>query len=340
MLGTSPVLAQSRCGGDGPQPFNDLDLGTPKATRIVIGQVEEFQFWESRNTLIYRNDRNQIYSYEFQNKWGEYFGNSQIPLSPVVDPSERAILLDRTPYFFLSGYWRSFYLPVQHPKHLFWDRRFLYMLENLPGTAKTSQELRIHTHKAGTNSSRFECRYYVPVGEQYLEGQGASFPVVPFYKVRATPQGNELTLLEMDARTCNVTIRGVYKDPFEGKILSVHRFDTLRSYAVQTDHPTKNLMWDYYSGCEFFDIGKSTLLVPNHSRAIVATWNPAAGLELMNLTTRNRSLYYGPDRLAKVRPRDIALSTQGNRLFFAPDSDSPSISGRHIYEIDVKGLFP
>lgn len=332
---SSAFSMAQRCGGDGPQPFIDLSVLPPKTQVIPTqGSVLEFQLWEGHDSLVYRNERHQIFNRYFKNGVDDQLGVSQVPLSPVVDRSEQAVLLDRAPWFYFRGEWVNFYVPVARPRHLFWNNSSLYMLENAPGTSHRPQQLTIHHLPFGSYQSQPICRVIVPVGTQYLESEGASYPVVPFYTVHATPAGNELSIFHVDASKCTVTSMGTYKDPFEAKILSVHRFGALNAYAIHTDHPTKNLMWDYGTGCHFFDIGKHPPIVPNPSRPLIATWDPQLGLEVMNLSNRNRATYFTGVPFKSVGPRDVQMTTRSDKLYFAPDGN-PS-SGRVVYEVDVK----
>ncbi len=324
-----------RCGGDGPQPFFDLS-DEPTARPIALGgAIEEFQYWERQDTIVYRNDRHQIRARKINSTTDQYLGTSQVPLSPLVDPDEQNLLLDGISSVFNNNFWYSFYLPVGRPKHLFWDLNYLYMLNAIPATGPYSQELQIHRYRLGLKHTRHLCHYYVPVGEEYALAEGASFPIVPFYRVRKGLAGKELSILEMDARTCNVTEYGTYKESFDSKILSVHRFADLRSYAVHMDHPTKNLFWDYGTGCQYYNVGTSPLLVPSHSRPIVGTWG-ATGLELMNLTSRNRGNYFPPAKGTTLRPRDVVMGARNDRLLIAPDTNKTN--GKQLYELDVKDV--
>ncbi len=336
--GQASASPASRCGGDGPQPFTDISVGIPKTKTIPInGEVNDFVYWENRDSVVYRNTRGQIYSRGLANGWEIHYGSSGVALSPVVNATEEAILLDKTTNYYEFGYWHSFYMQAVAPKHLFWEGKYLFMLETVAGTSQYSQQLQSHRYRDGLGSARYLCRYLVPVGEKYLQAEGASYPVVPFYKVRPTPQGNELSIYEMDVRNCNVSLYGTYKDLFEGKILSVHRYGNLKSYAVQTDHPTKNLMWDYGTGCEFFSIGQGQMLFPSHDRAVVGAWVPGTGLELMNLTSKHRAVYFSGASPKTVRPRDLVLAKSRGKALFSPDGEK---TGRQLFEIDVKDILP
>lgn len=324
----------SRCGGDGPSPFFDISIGLPKVLPLTLnGPIADFT--QNGDTLNYRNERNQIFTHSLSNKKHEYLGNSQVPLSSVPDQENGAILLQGAAHFYLNRLWQSFYTSADQIEHLFWERDALYMLDMKPGTVKYSQELRISRFLLGMTFARNMCRALVPVGETYLLGKGAAFPIVPFYRVRPIGNKTELAIFEMDVRNCNVTHYGTYL-PFDAKILSVHRFSANGSYATHTTHPTKNLLWDYHSGCEYYNVGNEPLLVPNYSRPIVAKWNAANGLELMNLTTRSRASYDAPTMAATLRPRDISLGDRGSRLLIAPDS--LQTNGRFLFEIDAKDV--
>jgi hypothetical protein len=326
-----------RCGGDGPQPFHEITSPMPKATALPLhGPVEEFHYWEGRNQIIYRNHRTDIFAKSLSTAWEAYLGKSQVAFSPVQDGLEEAVLLDRIPAYFFRGVWHNFYIPVARPRHLFWERNFLFLLENQKPTASHAQELIVHRYRMGLQSARPHCRFVVKKGERLEEAEGAQYPYVPFYGVTTSGQGKFLTIYEMDVRTCDVAAVGTYTEPFEADILSVHHFAMLGARAVHTNHATKSLLWDYGSGCEYYDIGQNVPLIPNYSRPIVAVFDKDKGLELMNLTSRNRAVFFPPGQVKSLRARDIRLATHSNRLLFAPEIDVTY--GRMLLEVDVKEI--
>lgn len=327
-----------RCGGDGPQPFLDLTGAAPKTKVVPVkGSIKEFLYWEHRDSLVYRNERNEVLSYSFGSHHTAYFGGSQAALSPVIDAKESMLLLQGVNWLFTTdGWWRNYYSSADRPQHLFWDGKLLYDLDDQQFGPKYPQQLNIHRYRVGFSSARPLCQWKAPVGKVFKLAEGSEFPNLTLYTVEKSAQGNKVTLYEMDVRTCTVKNGFAYSDLFDGDILAVHRFVKLNSYAIHVDHPTKNLMWDYGTGCHYYDIGKGPALVPNHSRPIVATWDASDGLKVMNLKMRSRGEYFAGSKFKSLARRDVWLQDRGDELFFAPVLEQDG--SKMVLELDASEI--
>jgi hypothetical protein len=335
-------LERARCGGDGPQPFFELSDLQPKSKVLhTRGNVREFLYWETRNALVYRNDYRELRAHYFQDKVDKYFSPMSLPLARVTDPGEQFLLTDRANWFFYRGNWKAFRSEAKHPRHLFWDRTlfdsWLYSLDNVKNAAGR-QELRIFRYRAGAQSAKLDCVLLAHPGEELKEAEGARYPFVPLYTVKAVSGGEKLSLWHLDVRSCALVHMGTYPDPVPGRVQAVHRFESIGSYAIKVDHPTLNLLWDYGTGCRFHDIGNGELLVPNHSRPLIGSWDSTDGLWLMNLNHRKKGNFFPAGKHKALRQADLWLPERGSILFASPETEGEG--EKTIVQLNIGEVLP
>lgn len=333
-IGTqSPVWSQPiTCrGGDGPTPLTNISSDLPSTASLLplVGEAQEFVVWPKSKSIVYRNNYRELRRFSYKKNKDYHLARLAMPMSKVVDPSEKYVLADRSNWYLNaeqnSPSWDKFNTSLSS-KPLFWHTPFLgtshlYSLSRFyyPYSEKI-QTLEVLKFTAGQVKPE-TCQLSSNVQGDFYIGEGHVFPNIFIYQLRPTARGNILSLYRIRIghvnKSCVLEPVKTYSEPVAGQLVSVHQFADGVTFAYVT-WTTKGyqLHWDSPSSktkvCEF---GDRPPLVLNEEHAVVAGWNQASGLTAL-LPNSNEFANILPDKTREeVRLKDLFLSKKGETLY-------------------------
>jgi len=311
------------------------------------GEVQEFQVWESRNSLVYRNQFGDINSINIGTGFGKHLTHSPHPLMHFAEPQQRFLLTEIGSWFFdVFGKrrWIQYNQNVPSMEPVFWDRNDMYAVAstyNLSG----QQWLRIFRYHAGDDYVVPLCsEFHFDAGHGYSIVRGHKFPDIYLYQTNQTASGNEVSLSMLDVLNCDVKPTG-FQHVVDGTVEGVYYFPAQGATAVKIDHPTRNWMWTSASGsCLFHDIGNLTPIRVNQELPVIATWSPQQnGVTLYDFSTpatqvaKTTVLNSSTTPIAHVGQNDLYLTSDGKELYAKPLLNRERDT-RPVYQVRLQGF--
>ncbi len=315
---------QLRCGGVGPNPFNDISgiLKYNVETVDAVGGVKEFLYQESSNALIYRNANREIRGVRSDSagnfSQAQFFSTSIYPMSRVVDPKERFVLTEGQGWLLdtNSSDWFEFN-PNAGMQHLFWNRNKLFSYQFVPA-ASGDQRWDFYSYRVGDNGSKYQCSIQSTAKVPLTMAHGHTYPLVFFFnEVNAPGSDRQVVIYPFDITNCTAQTPVAYSN-VRGPVKDVYRFDSIDSTAVVVDNKDQNLLWATPKGCGYYDIKGLTPIVPNYNQPAIATFSQQDGVTLFFLNTEKRATVLKGFPINDLKEGDLWLSDSGRKLFMSP----------------------
>lgn len=341
LVGFNAMSFGAACGGEGPQPFLNLTL-TSKVKKLGnVGEVQDFVFWEGSNTVVYRNNKDEVRVSKLNAGTDVSVAHSRYPLSRVVDPSERFLLASRSSFaldiqnpFSWVRYWSGW---GSAPAPIHWNRGTLRM-------ARTEKiglmpwKVKVWDYEPRKESwSKFRCEYAVGQNPWRIV-EGSEHPYLYLYEVQWRGGQSFLQYYRLSTEDCSVVRVGTPSEPLPGKVTKVRRFPGPDALVAEVDHPTLNVRWQSGNRCRYHDLGNEEALFMGNDHPVVATFSETQGMTLFNLETKRMVRAIGPGELDSVDARDLWLTKKGARLLLSPTADSQG--RRHLLELEIDPLVP
>jgi hypothetical protein len=319
----SDDVQMDRCspGEGGPRPLQDISgqMNSDLSILKTKGGIQEYSLTPDNSSVYYRNDASSIFKMNLGDGSQNYITDSHLPLSKVLDSKERYLLARNSGWAwdFRLAEWIRFLPDSTNVGHLFWHsdllgRDWIYSISEETWGDETTH----HIYRSRPNGDE---------GEEMCTVEGAhlatghEFPLVFFYQTRKAEKGPLLSVYHLDVRTCRFKLQTDFLDPIAGKVLSVHRFEGLNSVAVQVDHPKKNLLWHRVGvGCDYYDIGRHTPMIPNRDLPVLATWAQNQGLQVVYLNEAKNATLLRNAPFDEISESDVSLTNDTHHLFVSP----------------------
>jgi hypothetical protein len=335
------------CGGDGPSPLA-VTIGTNLVQMPTQGEVQEFQVWENKRTLVYRNQHGEVLSMNTINGASTRLTRTRQPLMHFAAPQERFLLTEIGSWFFdVLGkrQWIQYNQNVPSMEPIFWDHNDMYAVAstyNLSG----QQWLRIFRYHAGDDYVLPLCSdFHFDAGHGYQIVRGHEFPKLFLYQTTPTVMGEQVSLYTLDVLNCDLTSVPSFQHTVDGTVESVYHFAGAGATAVKIDHPTRNWMWATAGGsCLFHDIGTLTPIQVNQDLPVIATWSPKQnGLTLYDFSRATTQvamttvLNTASTPLSHVGHNDLYLTSDGKELFAKPLLNRER-DARPVLKVSLRGI--
>jgi hypothetical protein len=239
------------------------------------------------------------------------------PISHVVDEEERYLVSEDGTEVFdrVTAHWTQFDMPVEPVEPLFWQNGSLYLSHS--HRIEGDPEVEIYRYRMGEDSAQYVCHFRA-LDWEFGVAHGHHFPYIYLYQATDSPLGPMLSIYSVDVRDCGIRAKFDFKEPIDGPVLDVWRFERLNSIAVQVDHPTKSFLWESPRFCRYFDLQRATPLVPSYDLPYVATWTKKDGISLFNLATQKKGRLLQGMPFEPLSQDDVRLARRGDRLFLSP----------------------
>jgi hypothetical protein len=312
------------CGGDGPKPFDDITGSLHFQVNAVNTNsgVDEFLYFQNRDSLIYRNGANQILNLSSDGTTydtSSYLNTSEIALDRIMDPSERYVLTAGVGWILdtQTHNWTNFM--DGSPQHLFWNNETLYsMTQGAIDSATVNYQ--IFSYTAGDSAAAQACSFNIasPSGITYGLSRGHEYPYVYFYTSEQLSTGYVLHNYRYNIEKCAMEDEQTSFSGIKGAILAVDRFQPSGSVAVTVDDPHENLLWWTSQSCGYYDISQLTPMVPDHHQPIVATWSKDQGVKFLFLDLQKEASLLSGFPIKQVTERDIWISPNQQHVFLSP----------------------
>jgi len=331
-------------GGDGPCPLPQL-THADQTTIKTNGVAQEFQYWRSSNSLVYRNEQGKVYRTWVGNKdGGRTLTSVSQPLHHVAEPHERYLLTDTGGWVFDTKgarQWIQYSRSLNNLEQLFWDYNDLYAVASINDLMGT-QQLRVYRYHAGDDYVVPTCKDLVFDTASYRVAKGHSFPFLYLYSIASRGNDNLLTLHRINVLTCEWQRVSESDMVVEGPVEGVFRFEKQNAVAVKVDNPIRNLFWKAEGKPnEYFDIGNEHPMIVNPDIPVVATASAALpGVTLYDFRTPETKVLkttvlqdhtetqyiYGPD--------DLYLTHDGKELY----ARVPDAAGQGLTRLKFQGF--
>ena len=344
MLVKTSFSVERHCrGSDGPTPFTKIPAPQLEAI-ATTDSVSSFVILEKRNQMAYVGSKGNLWIHDFENKAEINLGKFRGSLAPFIDPDER---------FLFSGNlglmkdiraelnpW-EFKIP-QDASPLFWFQRELFILEKV---SKVSSGIWNVTHSRVDSDSqvvrRHSCQLSLPPNVQLGLGHGHLFPSVLFYgyqydKGRSYLDLYQLNVLE-NSKKCDFRQIVRYEEPIFGKIQSVTQLNEAREYAIVTDHPQRDLLYDTERSCAYYSLPSGVSYFPNPRIPVLVNVNRQKGVGLFALHTGKQ---FTIDRSVDAElslKNHVWINSQSPDLFIALREQSKDRE-RKVYHLNVDSL--
>ena len=340
----SPVLASvphNRCGSEGPHPFMDLSGSVKSVPKVVATKsaVQEFLHSNYYQGFVYRDTRSRLWAQNGPTVDGDlYLGRLSHPLSSVTDDSGRFVTTDDSNWFLNLGtgsFWTKIFARDQDRQPLFWQGRFQYSVHR--EETATGPNFRFYRYFAGLPVANPVCNITTTHQGYYL-GEGHTYPNVIMYETRSTATGRMLAVQSVNLLTCQVSVVVSYGADLPGEVRQVSYFDALKSYAIEVDHPVKNLLWDTPQGCRYYNVGGGRAVFPDFDYPYLTIWTPANGVYLMQLNARQSLQLLKGGETGPFERSHTWFDPKSKQLYLAPELDGNG--GRAILEFSLGKFLP
>jgi hypothetical protein len=312
-----PVRAStSRCGGDGPNPLNDITGSfSPNADVLhTAGSPQEFLVWEKRGSLVYRNEVGEVWTHPLRDQLTAYkITQAPGPLARFHDPAERFLATASANWIFDAGSslgWVQLGTPGEL-RPVFSEERTLYGVE-LPSERRPYWNLYQFNEREGLAAA---CPLLTLDGAYQL-ASGHTYPYIYFYESLGDTHGNDLVIHRVDVSNCSMR-DSQFRYTIKGNIQAVFFFNVPGAVAVKIDNPTENLLWNTdEGGCRYYNIDNLSPLQLNPDQPFLATQPSGAGITLIDLqNARKARVMRRSHDLGVLKESDVYLSGDGSALF-------------------------
>ena len=335
-----------------------LDSGIKKID--IEGGIQDFVYLEGKNSIVYRNDDNQLYETPLQgNKTAPILnGHMEMPLSHLLDSSGRYLLSDGNTFLFdmQEDAWTHFTGPTGPIEHLFWwtwkpifkpARTVLYSMSS-EARLDDTLSYRLYEYSPANDLTR-SCTIDVP--SDYRLVKGSTKPYLIFYRETPDPRGREISFRRfvfsghggsciekpffIQARQ-SVIVRVPLSVPLE----DVYRFGDMSSTVFKFNHPKANLVWLNETAdlskdpCQVYNIDNSRPIFLNDSQPVVATRSANGKLDLFFLSRQTTDYYKAELPLKYSDTRYMWLTNDGGKFFFSPEVSCGE--KRQLVQIDLQ----
>lgn len=320
----------TRCGGgDGPKPLADISHTFEADIKGVptLGDVQEFLFSERDNAILYRNERNEVLKTNVPAGPSLKLTESGLPLSRLTSYRERYIAAEAAPWVFdrKQQRWYSYKLDARPFRHLFFDGDSLYSISS-KYDEQNNQTFTVYRYDVGNASAIQTCfSLQSPPGQHLTLAEGHKFPWAYLYRTDGPATSKFISFFALNVSSnCKVQPLDGYTREISGPVKRAHVFPEIgnKTFAVEVDHPTHNLLWEH-NGCRYFHTDGEALVL-SYRQPIIATWSDQKGMSLIYLD-RESQAHLPPlpsGRLARgLLPEDVWLADDAQRLFLAPRYD-------------------
>lgn len=330
-------------GSDGPTPFTKVQA--PQLEGIATtDSVSSFVILEKRNQMAYVGKKGHLWLHDFENKSEINLGKFRGSLAPFIDPDERFLFSGNLGLMkdIRAGLnpW-EFKIP-QNASPLFWFQRELFLLEKVENLSSGNWTI---THSRLDSDSqvlrRYTCQLTLPPNVQLGVGHGPLFPSILFYghqyeKGRTSLDLYELNVLE-SSNKCEFKQVVHYQEPLWGKILSVTQVNDGRDYAIVTDHPQRDLLYDTDRSCSYFSLPAGVSYFPNPRLPVLVNINRQKGVGVFALhTAKHFTIDRSVDTELSLK-NHVWINSQTPDLFVALKQQSKERE-RKVYHLDLDSL--
>ena len=328
-LNLSIAGTQNRCGGDGSGPKPLADITTTFQSEIkgipTQGSPEEFLFSEKDNSVIYRNEFAEIMqTMHFQSS--VKLTESGKPLSRLIGGKGRYLAAEAAPWVYDRKLhrWYNYSLDARPFRHIFFNGDALYSISSRVDVGG-NQIYQVFKYSIGDTKAVPVCKALImKPGEHVTLAEGHLHPNVYFYRTFDDAEGKKIRFYTLNlGALCDFLSIEEYTREIAGPVKRAHIFSGMKSaFAVEVDHPEKNLLWDY-KGCRYFHTEGRPLIL-NDSYPMIATWSEEKGMSLVYLEKESQAHLPPMPTGYTVRglyQEDISMADDGVRLFLAPRFD-------------------
>ncbi|MBI4403333.1 MAG: hypothetical protein HY537_04190 [Deltaproteobacteria bacterium] len=320
-----------RCLGDGPKPLQAIAMPSEDAEFLSHSNcLREFVLWETGNMLAYRNCWSQLITHPLQTQKKPTIISETAfsPMSGVIESSESLLAgglytSDAWIWSKKDGVTHHLRIPGQAQRliHLFWKDNFLYSAAynvDAEGNKLVSffQTDASRRHPTVTLIDSMELGPYIRFAT------GHAYPYVYFF--RSFPSGHgvyKLWQLEYDVNTHKLTSESWFPDEkLPLPIESVHRLPSINSTAIILNDVCRNcnqarVLWVKESSCQYYDLGSSYPVFPQHNVPILARLQPKGGIDVIHLDTGKSHTFFGKYVLGNLSSSDLKFTSDLKTLY-------------------------
>lgn len=329
--------AAKACGGEGPTPLHDIshqffpkfEWIETRAAGPSRGGVQDFIFWESLNTLVFRTPADLLRRYSIDSGYVTSMSLMDRPIAQLSDGSERYVVTDGNNMVYDTGEakWTEFVGPTQPLLHLFWRKNpsvgeQLYTLSQT-NNADAAQVFTIHRYTPQTNTSEFMCSFTPHAkGARFKVARGTYYPHVLFWTVETGFLGKQtLYTYRMNVeKDCTFKTEAVNVNDYPGRIQDVYQFRDIDSLGVKMNHEKLAFMYKRGPDCKCYNTGNLTPLVLDAAKPTLAIWQQGRGLDLMNLPEGTKMTVAETKswKVTDLTQKEITYSPARRKLFLSP----------------------
>ena len=332
-------LKAATCGSEGPHPFMALTENPPVKQISSIGGVEEFIYWENSNTIMYRNERDELRGVNRITDQDTLYATTSFEVSRVTDPQERYVLSHEDNWIFDTNNqsaWQEFRTDAPHLFHEFWNNGKLFSIDIDP-LMFGGQNLGVY--RLDLDDPDFEskrvCNATIPFNSGFRLAEGSQHPYLFLYRVKFFLFSEWVEFYRLDVTNCRLTQMGSTEN-IPGRVKRVVRFDSINATAVQFDHPKMSLRWQQGAQCRYHTLDNKELMIPSYRFPVMVQWNPKVGIEVTNLAQQRKVGIQRAD-ISDIDTRDLWIPIRGKELLISPVNQN---NQRHLLHVDLSNLIP
>lgn len=351
LLGLSMAASASpfRCmGGEGPKPLSDISgLLNYKVKPVdTPATLQEFFIWENKNTLVYRDVSGDIRTLSIAKNTPtpskEYvITKLSQPLSRITDSSERYLtsLGDR---IWVYDTWTSGWNNAVQKKNvepLFWteNAKRNYLVSHSVTSTGTTQTHEFYSTVAGSSSQTPICTFTQNNQNPLRGARGAADPYYYFWGEMEVDGKRLVTLHPLNVFTCRFE-KGVIYEGVRHPVQEIIYFKNLNAIAMKLDNDKQNLLWWSPKGCDYYDIGRVSPMVPNFKLPVLMTWTPEHSIQLIYPEKAERVELLKGLPIQSLEEKDVWLNKDANRLFLASKLEDDN--QRWLMEMEIGKRVP
>lgn len=345
---------QFRClGSDGGTPFTNISQDVTSSQKIIQtqGLVKDYVYHQGLEQIVYRNERNQIRTFNLRDSRDHFISYSNAKFSRVVQNDLGRILTSNSTYYLdtaVEPFWYSYGYPNRVVEHLFADKEDIYSLE---GVWQEDAALGINnayqfsflTYESGRLWRR-SCRTPGKIGINLKLAKGNQFPFVYFTVVKKGLLEDKVMVYRMSLKqvgaggVCPLQEMTTYPFANVGSVKNFYYFniDGVDAYAFHLDDPKRNLFWDKPGECAYYNFNGRTPIYISPKYPVFASWQNGKGLSLHNLKTRTETSFFNKMTQNQLSTENLWLAEDGKTLYSSLTPSKAKEQGRLIVSTKIK----
>jgi len=307
----------------------------------TIGNVKEFLIWETKNTIIYRTDKNEVIGRDLVYPTSTNYGHMGGSLLRIMDPNERRVL-DRQNrvYDTVHGESSAIDASCAYSQPIDWRGDSIYSATTSYDTRK-----RIFTfskYDLQSKQSSTICSLSTREEDNYQLASGHKVPQVVLYSTQNLALGTFVSLAKVDLNQCKITsVYSYAQNPMKGRIRKVTYSQEADTAQIEFEGPNGNqILLDQGGLCSVIDSENQNIVSVNQNPYFPAwlTWNHAANPTLiMSVQQQIYSLKILEGfPIESLLESDIWMTQSIDSLFL-----SPKLVGRNrkwVYQIPISNF--